>query len=144
MDTVTHSESPRHIVANAFIEVNARGEIRLLGQRCRDCGTRFFPGGRSNCTRCYGAHLETVELDRSGTVDCFTVVRQAPQGYHGVVPYAIGNVALGASVMVIAQLIGKDPDTWRCGDKVVSCALDLPVDREGEALVRCYAFRPAP
>ncbi|HVB47733.1 MAG TPA: OB-fold domain-containing protein [Burkholderiales bacterium] len=130
------------VAAGAFTRPNDQGAIRLIGQRCRDCGARFFPGGRASCIRCYGAGLEAVELDDTGTVDCFTVVRQAPKGYHGPVPYVIGNVVLGGDVWVLAQLVGKDPEAWRCGEPVVACAFPLPRDAEHRGVALCYGFRP--
>ena len=75
-------------------------------------------------------------------MECFTVVRQAPRGYYGPVPYVIGNVALAGNVRILAQLIGKEPELWRCGDMVGACIFPLPRDPEGQSIALCYGFRP--
>jgi len=131
------------IAANAFTAPDDVGRIRLIGQRCEHCGASFFPGARTNCIQCYGTELKAVELTSTGTVDCFTIVRQAPKGYYGPVPYVIGSVTLDSEAQVIAQLVGKDPETWHYGEVVTACALELPRERDGTSVALCYAFRPA-
>ena len=88
----------RHVQAapGTYTEAGPRGEIQLVGQRCSACGTRCFPE-RSRCSRCFSDKLEPVALDRAGTVDCFAIVRQAPKGFAGPVPYVIGNVKVALS-----------------------------------------------
>ncbi|MDA8108840.1 MAG: OB-fold domain-containing protein [Betaproteobacteria bacterium] len=131
------------VAAGLFTNPDAEGAIRLLGQRCRACGACFFPGGRMSCIRCFGTELETVELDGAGKVECLTVVRQAPKGYYGPLPYAIGSVVLGADVRVLAQLVGRAPEAWRCGDAVAACVFELPRARDGGDPALCYGFRPS-
>lgn len=130
------SSTPR-----AFSEPGRRGEIHLLGHRCRDCSARFFPR-RMSCIRCFGHNLDAVELHRIGKVLSFAIVRQAPSGYFGPVPYAIGNVALDDGVIVLSPLTGKSVEAWRCGDVVAAYALGVPT-REVDRSVTCYGFRPA-
>lgn len=119
----------------------ADGRLTLIGRKCDDCGARFFPA-RARCVACYGGNIAPVELERVGTVDTFTIVRQAPPGYHGQVPYALGMVVLGNAVHVLAHLTGKAIDTWRRGDTVAAYALPLLVGPERQPR-RTYAFRPA-
>lgn len=135
-------ERARPIATDTFTAPDDAGQIRLIGQRCEHCGASFFPGGRTSCIRCYGHDLKAMELVSTGTVDCFTIVRQSPKGYYGPVPYVIGSVTLDSEAQVIAQLVGKDPETWRCGDAVSACVLELPRDREGGSTALCYGFRP--
>lgn len=129
------------IAPDAFT-VEVGGEVRLVGQRCRRCGACFFPGGRDRCGRCFGGDLERVELEGRGRLDCYTVVRQAPKGYFGPVPYVVGSVTVGSEVQVIAQLVGKDPETWCCGEVVAVCTYEVPRDAHGERIAVCYGFGP--
>jgi len=117
------------------------GTVHLLGARCRACGTRAFPV-RARCVACYGSDLETVRLETRGTVDTFTVIRQAPPGYGGPVPYVLGMVVLGNDVHVLAHLAGKPVDAWRPGEAVVTRPLVLPVGGSGRE-VMAFAFHPA-
>src|SRR5687768_11757979 len=80
-------------------QAGPNGEISLIGSHCRDCGGLSFPT-RASCSRCFGHDLETVELTRLGRVERFTVVRQAPPGYFGPVPYVLGDVTLEDGVSV--------------------------------------------
>lgn len=127
----------------AFTPPGDGNDIHLVGQRCRVCGTRFFPGGRVSCTSCYSSDLEQAGLTRLGKVDAFTIARQAPRGYYGPVPFAIGSVALDDGASVICQLIGKDPEAWRCGERVASYAFVLPRDPDNGSESVCYGFAPA-
>jgi len=76
---------------------------QLLGIHCAVCGVVTFPK-REFCAAC-GARegLSTRGLSSSGTVHCFTVVRQAPPGR--AVPYVLAYVDLPRDqVRVMAQL----------------------------------------
>jgi len=131
------------VMPGAFTPPGERDDIRLVGQRCRKCGARFFPGGRVSCTACYGADLEPAQLARLGKVDAFTIARQAPRGYYGPVPFAVGSVVLDDGASVICQLIGKEAQAWQCGERVASYAFALPRDPEKRDSVLCYGFAPA-
>jgi uncharacterized OB-fold protein len=111
----------------------------LLGSRCRECGTSFFPP-RQICPRCMKEGiLETVPLSPRGTLYTYTVIRQAPPRYP--VPYAVGYVDLPEGVRVFAQLDGWDKRELRLGEamEVFFTALRKN-DREGEMIG--YRFRP--
>lgn len=141
--TPAAEEKTTAVMPGTYTPPGRRNDIHLVGQRCRKCGTRFFPGGRVNCTSCYNSDLEPAELTRLGKVDAFTIARQAPRGYYGPVPFAIGSVALDDGASVICQMIGKEPGAWQCGDRVASYAFVLPRDPEKGTGLLCYGFAPA-
>lgn len=124
-----------------FTKPGLHGEISLIGSCCRDCGTRFFPQ-HASCINCFGHHLDSIELERVGKVNRFTIVRQAPTGYFGPVPYVIGNVILDDGVSVVSQLIGKNAEDWQRGDIVAAYALELPSGDGDAPTVQCYGFGP--
>ena len=131
------------VIPDTYTPPGNRSDIHLVGQCCRKCGARFFPGGRVSCTTCYSPELEPTELTRLGKVDAFTIARQAPKGYYGPVPFAIGSVALDDGASVICQLIGKEPEAWQCGDRVASYGFVLPRNLENGTELLCYGFAPA-
>jgi uncharacterized OB-fold protein len=131
------------VMPGAFTPPGERNDTHLVGQRCSKCGARFFPGARASCIACYSPDLEPAQLTRLGKVDAFTVARQAPRGYHGPVPFAVGSVVLDDGASVICQLIGKEPEAWQCGERVASYAFLLPRDAEKRSEVLCYGFAPA-
>jgi uncharacterized OB-fold protein len=135
-------DQPIAIQPGTFSEPTEQGDVQLLGSQCDDCGQRMFPA-RRRCVRCFGAALRGIALDREGSVVSLTIVRQAPPGYWGQTPYALGMVELGGEVQVLAHLVGKSVDTWRVGDSVQSCVLSLGLDSGGQCLGTTFAFRPA-
>jgi uncharacterized OB-fold protein len=123
-----------------FRETGADGEITLLGSVCSDCAQRMFPP-RKRCVKCFGASLTVQPLESLGKVESSTVIRMAPPGYHGAVPYALGIVLLGNDVHVLAHLTGKPVDDWRLGESVVSHAMVLPVGPSGVKPKLTFCFR---
>ena len=127
----------------SHFRVRDDGVVHLLGSVCETCGTTMFPK-RLRCASCFGAQLRELELPRSGEVRTHTVVRQAPKGYHGPVPYSLGQVLLGGELLVLAHLIGKPATQWRAGDRVDTCAMSLEVRTDNcTSPMTCYAFTPS-
>ena len=122
-------------------EPGMRGDVRLVGRRCTACGVRVFPA-RLRCVSCFSERLERVELSRLGKVDAFTVVREAPPGYHGPVPYVLGQVVFDNDIVALSHLVGKPVDDWRRGDIVASYVLELPAGSK-QVPHRTFAFQPA-
>ena len=115
---------------------------RLLGSRCRSCGTTAFPA-REFCPSCRAVDgLADAELGTEGRIATFTVVRQAPPGV--AVPYVLAQVDLpDDDVRLLTTVVGAAPE---------DVALDLPVTLElapfgtaadGTALLG-YRFRVRP
>lgn len=122
-------------------EPGTRGDVRLVGRRCTACGVRVFPA-RLRCVSCFSERMERVVLSRLGKVDAFTVVREAPPGYHGPVPYVLGQVVFDNDIVALSHLVGKPVDDWRRGDIVASYVLELPAGSK-QVPHRTFAFQPA-
>jgi uncharacterized OB-fold protein len=79
----------------------------LIGTRCTDCGTYFFPKQSSYCRNpaCDGSDFEEVELSRTGTIWSYTnACYQPPEPFVApdpFVPYAIAAVQLEREQMVV-------------------------------------------
>lgn len=115
----------------------------LIGGRCDAYGALRFPH-RGVCAACQGAAVSPVALSTAGTIYTFTIVRHAPPGYVGEVPYALGIVELPEGLRVAATLVADDLSALSIGD-VVDFEL-LPLGH-GDHAVLSYAFRrrePAP
>lgn len=123
-----------------FERTGTGDEAVLVGGRCIDCGATLFPV-RQRCTSCFGQRIEKALVPGEGHVLSFTIVRQAPNGYFGPVPYVVGNVALRDGVSALCPLAGKDVDTWRTGDPVSAFALNVRVSDIADRDV--LAFRPS-
>ena len=66
---------------------------RLMGSRCKQCGTTSFPP-RADCDACMQGDFEFVEVSGKGRLHTFTKIVAAPTGFEDVVPYTVGVVDL--------------------------------------------------
>ena len=87
-------------------------EEKLMGSRCKECGTPFVPP-RSICESCYSSEMEWVEMTGRGKLAAFTCITIAPpfmiaQGYNRDNPYCSGVVELEEGGRVYARIEGVD------------------------------------
>ncbi len=83
---------------------------RLLGLKCRDCGTTMAPP-RPVCRNCSGTNLDIAELSGKGQITTFTVIHVPPENRQGQPPYIIIMVELDEGPWIMANLSGIDADT---------------------------------
>ena len=114
---------------------------RLEGAVCSNCGAKFFPP-REVCAECRSQDLEPYEFDGHGALYSFTTVRQAPLGYEGNLPYAVGIIKLDEGPMVEAQLTDVNPDGLKVGQRVEMVTRKLREHGEEGLIVYGYKFRP--
>lgn len=127
------------LVPGTFEISASSGNLNLIGSVCTTCGQKVFPA-RKRCPRCFGEALERFDFGRVGRLVAFTIVRQAPPGYFGDVPYVLGTVEIEDGIHVLTHLVGKDPGTWRSGDLVQSRPLTFALDPRAEKLGQAFAF----
>lgn len=84
---------------------------RLEGRRELATGTVCFPPEPASA----GEGWEPYTLSGRGELYSFSVVRQAPDGFDGVAPYAVGLVRLEEGPLVTAQITDCDPATLTIG-----------------------------
>lgn len=107
-------------------------EPRLLGTRCSESGTVFFPP-ETTMSRAPGhatAELEPVELSRTGRLWSYTSAGyQPPEPYIPVSdpyePFFIAAVELEAEKMVV---LGQCPAGVTADDLEVGCEMELVLD----------------
>jgi uncharacterized protein len=117
----------------------------LLGSRCPDCGSHYFPR-RRRCSNpaCAGREVEPVRFGRKGTLYSWSVQAYRPPPLFGMepwAPYAIGLVDLPEGLRVMAMLTDVNPQDLQFG-----CAVELrlePLRRDAEGrTVMTYKFAP--
>jgi hypothetical protein len=114
-------------------------DTALLGGRCAACGALQFPR-REVCPQCQHDVVESVGLATAGEIYTYTVVRSAPPGYAGEVPYAYGVVTLDDGLRVTTTITADDLDALAIGDRVT---FEVIVLGDGEDAVSSYAYRVA-
>lgn len=126
------------LLAGGAVRNEPDGSVRLVGGRCGDCGTTFFPSA-SVCPNCMSEAVVPADLARDGTLYSWSVVHVAPKGWK--TPYIAGYVDLDDNVRVFAHITGSNAS---------ALAIDMPVtlttavlgDDDGVPF-ESYSFTPA-
>jgi uncharacterized OB-fold protein len=121
----------------------------LLGTRCRECGSYFFPPERVLCRNpaCTSIDLEETALSTRGKVWSFSVNHYAaPEPYVGkdpFEPYTVVAVELSREqIVVLGQLAdGSEPSKLRIGDEVEVSIEPLFADADGQTHL-VWKWRP--
>ncbi len=122
-------------------------EEKLMGSRCKACGTVFVPP-RPICVQCYAGEMEWVEMKGTGKLAAFTSIAVGPpfmveEGYSRTNPYVSGVVELDEGARVVARIEGLDgsrPETIKIGTPL---QVEFLHRGEGESLTTFLAFRPS-
>ena len=88
--------------------------IVLVGNKCTQCGTAFFPKV-GFCTQCLNKELEEMPLGKRGILYSYTITR-VPVGRYPI-PHAIGMITLPEKVRLTAPLIMSDKD-FKIGEEM--------------------------
>jgi uncharacterized OB-fold protein len=101
------SETTKAAVLPGWFTLDERAP-QLIGSRCADCGTYYFPARSLACRNpaCGGSKMENVPLSRTGKIWSFTdACYQPPEPYivqdEPFQPFAIAAVELAAERMVV-------------------------------------------
>jgi uncharacterized OB-fold protein len=90
------------ITLKGFFEEARAG--RLTGIRCGRCGELAIPP-KEHCPSCQQRDWQPVPLAGTGTIVSFTVIRVAPRGRGGEVPYAVAVVKLEEGVSLLGRVV---------------------------------------
>jgi uncharacterized OB-fold protein len=90
---------------------------RLTGIRCGECRELAIPP-KEFCPSCGKRAWSAEPLDGAGEIASFTVIRIAPRGHTGEVPYAVLVVRLREGVSVIGRAVDLPLDSLAVGMSV--------------------------
>jgi uncharacterized OB-fold protein len=118
---------------------------RLVGKRCKKCGTIFFPP-RLICFECGHGKMEKIKLGGDGTILTYTVIAKggAPTEFDDLQnmagDYAVALVELEEGPKITGQMTYCEPRDLKIGQKVKAV---FRVLYEQEGVVRySYKFKP--
>jgi uncharacterized OB-fold protein len=90
---------------NEFIGYLEEG--RVMGTRCLDCGTMFFPA-RAQCYKCLTSNMEWFEVSGTGKLLTYSKLKYAPIGFEDDLPYYIAVLDYG-DYKVFGRIAGDFP-----------------------------------
>lgn len=139
---------PRVPAVEGWFTLDAQAP-RLLGTRCKACGTYFFPRETAFCRNpnCCGTEFEEVPLSTRGKLWSFTDNRYAPpkpyMASDPFVPYAVAAVELEHEKMVVLGQVesGVGIDRLEAGLEMELVLGTLYEDDANEYLI--WKWRPA-
>lgn len=111
---------------------------RLEGQRNRESGEVRFPPEPVADTELW----QPFDLDGTGVIYSFSVVRQPPAGYEEDGPYILAMVRLAEGPLITAQLTDCDPDQVAIDMRVEMVTRRLRDLGPDGLIVYGYKFRP--
>jgi uncharacterized OB-fold protein len=112
----------RVIHLQSFFEEARAG--RLTGIRCGGCGELAIPP-RELCASCQQRDWQPVPLAGTGHIVSYTVIRVAPRGRGGEVPYAVAVVRLDEGVSLLGRVVDIPLEALATGLRVRFRALEL-------------------
>ncbi len=132
------------VTEGLFVET-AQGP-RLLGSRCRSCGTPYFPKSAvCHNPACSASQVEDAEFGPRGTLWSCAIQDYPPPAParfdKPYVPYAMGVVDLDDGLRVLGRMCGDDPRRMQVGMKVELVLDPLCHDDEGNEIVT-WKFKP--
>jgi uncharacterized OB-fold protein len=112
----------------------------LVGKKCGECGTYFFPS-RVICLNCGAEAMAEAPLTGRGAVYTYTIARQQLPGALVQVPYAIAIVRMEEGCQ-IHTVVTEDWESVKVGMDVEVYFEKVFEDEDGNDLL-AYKFRAA-
>jgi len=119
-----------------WIRPLADGRLRLVGQRCRACGTHAFPR-TARCPRCASPELDEALLGPEATLYSVTVDRANPTDAHHAI---VGQARFDDGAYVQGYVLGDRNAPPRTGERVEVVRYAFTPFGEGEPATT-YGFR---
>ncbi len=114
---------------------------RYEAAKCKKCGKVLFPP-RLVCPSCRAREFDKININNSGRVETFTVIRVAPAPFVDQAPYPVAVVNLGDGVKILCQVADCDTEELKIGMDV---RLEFrKIQSEGEDGIICYGYKCVP
>jgi len=91
---------------NDFVDYLGQG--KLMGTKCRKCGTIHFPP-RADCAECLSSDIEWFEVSGTGKLVSFSKLMYGPVGFEEDLPYSIAVLDYG-DYKVFGRISKEIPD----------------------------------
>lgn len=112
---------------------------RLLGNKCKDCGSEFFPPVY-RCKDCKSENLVDKEMPRRGKIITYTHLYEPLPGFEAQLPVTLAMIELENGVKVIGQIVDSPTDKISTGQAVRAVVRRMRVDGESGQILYGYKF----
>lgn len=114
----------------------------LIGTKCGNCNTVFFPP-RSVCPKCRRmGKLEPYKLRGRGKIVSYCTVHVPADGFEDAVPYVLAIVELEEGPRITAQITDCNPDSVKIGDEVEVTFRQIREESQDGLIYYGYKFKP--
>ena len=103
---------------------NALLDGKLVGQKCRDCGSYTCPP-KATCDNCGSRNLEDVEMSGKGRIVTFTTTYVAPAGYSDESPYTVAMVELDEGPWIVGRIDLSVDDVEKLGQDLIGMRVSV-------------------
>jgi uncharacterized OB-fold protein len=118
--------------------------VTLMGTRCLQCGEVFF-GKVPACENCQSETLESIALNRNGTLYSYTINWNKPGGdYKGpdpFKPFAVGLVELPEGIRIVSEITEVDFNRLKIGMRLELSTREFYTEADGKKVIT-YVFKP--
>lgn len=116
---------------------------RLIGNKCTNCGTEYFPE-RIVCPKCRrNGKLEAKAMPRSGKIFSFSEVHAALKGFEHETPYTLAIVELENGVRLMTQIVDSPVEKVKIGAAVKVVFRRIFADNDEGAIAYGFKFKVA-
>ncbi len=113
----------------------------LIGTKCPKCSTIFFPP-KEICKRCRRSSIDQMEKEKlsgKGTIQSFTRVHEAANGFDEITPYYLALIELDEGPTVMAQIVDCMEEELAIGVRVKMAF--RKVSQEGSSGTIHYGYK---
>ena len=112
---------------------------RLIGSRCQECGTEFFPPVY-RCRRCGSEKIKDKEMPREGKIMTYTRLHEPLPGFEAQVPFYLAVVRLENGAKVLGQVVDSPDEFVKTGARVKATVRRAKVDGDSGQIIYGYKF----
>jgi len=124
----------------------SRHRYRLVGTRCTNCDTLYFPP-RVICPTCRResvGKMKEEEMSGAGEIYSFTVVHDGLEQFKMQIPYVMALVKMKEGPFLTAQIVDCSPEEVKIGTKVTATLRKVRSEGKAGIIIISYKFTICP
>ena len=113
----------------------------LIGSKCSQCGTVFFPK-RVLCPECRRkGKLEDIQLKGEGKIHTYSVINTPTDEFKTIAPYVVAIVELEEGAKLTTQIVDCNAEDVNIGDEVEMVFRRIKEEGDDGVISYGYKFR---